>query len=70
MDGSTEIAVRPLAEPPGGDGAEEMMNIVDPVSGMPFTIARYAGYHKAMLEVSCLYGVKCWNPDFLLQHLG
>lgn len=67
---AAELAMRPLANPQGGDAAADMMNVIDPVSGLAFSLAHYKGYHKSMIEVSCLYGVKLWLPDFAAIHLG
>lgn len=62
---AVELAVRPVAEPFGGDAAEDVMTVQDPVSGIIYNIGVYKGWHKAMIEVSCLYGYKAWKPDFI-----
>ncbi len=67
---AAEIAMRPLANPLGGDAARDMMTVQDPTSGLVFTLAHYAGFHKSMIEVAVLYGTKMWLPDFACIHLG
>lgn len=68
--GAAELAMRPLANPYGGDAAVDRMVINDPVSGLSFTVSHYKGFHKSMVEVACLYGYKLWLPDFACIHLG
>lgn len=65
-----ELGIRPIAVPPGGDAAEDMMVVQDPWSGLVYTIAVYKGYKKAMFEVSCLYGIKAWKSEHIATLLG
>lgn len=65
-----ELGIRPIAMPAGGDAAVDMMTVQDPHSGLVYTIAVYKGYKKAMFEISCLYGVKAWKPEFIATLLG
>lgn len=65
-----ELGIRPIAVPPGGDAAVDMMTVQDPWSGLVYTIALYKGYKKAMFEVSCLYGVKAWKSEHIATLLG
>lgn len=65
-----ELGIRPIAVPNGGDAAVDMLTVQDPFSGLVYTIAVYKGYKKAMFEVSCLYGIKAWKPDFIATLLG
>lgn len=67
---STELVVRPIALPNGGDAARDRMTVQDPFSGLVYDIAVYVGYQKSMIEVSTLYGSKVWNPKFVAQLLG
>lgn len=67
---AVELAMRPIALPMGGDLAVDRMTVQDNFSGLVFDIAVYKGYQKAMMEVSCLYGVKVWKPDFVVKHMG
>ncbi len=65
-----ELAIRPPAEPQGGDAADDKMIVVDPHSGLSFEIASYKGYMKRMIEVRCLYQWKAWKPDAIAVLLG
>jgi len=65
-----ELAIRPPAQPNGGDAAVDVMIVQDPWSGLTFEIAVYKGYMKTMIEVRCLYGIKVWKPDFVATLIG
>jgi P22 coat protein - gene protein 5 len=59
--GAIEIAMRPMADPEGGDAAVDKMIIQDPWSGLSFEVAAYKGFKKAMFMVSAVYGIKAWK---------
>ena len=65
-----ELAIRPPADPVGGDAADDMMIVSDPYSGLAFSIAVYKGRKKAMIAVDALYGVKAWSPEYIALLLG
>jgi hypothetical protein len=65
-----EVAVRPMAQPAGGDASTMSTVIVDPRSGIGFTVAHYAGFHKAMVNISCVYDAKLWYPERAALLLG
>lgn len=65
-----ELAMRPLAKPPGGDAAVDEMIVQDPFSGLTFRISAYKGYNKAMFDITCLYQAKVWNSDAVAILLG
>jgi hypothetical protein len=44
--------------------------IADDRSPLVFTVHMYKGYHAAMMEVSAIYGVKVWKPEFVAKLLG
>ena len=67
---AVELAIRPPAEPEGGDAADDKMVVVDGHSGLAFEIASYKGYMKRMIEVRCLYDMKAWKPDAIALLLG
>jgi hypothetical protein len=67
---SVELAIRPPAEPQGGDAADDKMIVVDSWSGLAFEVASYAGYMKRMIDIRCLYDVKAWKPDAIALLLG
>lgn len=65
-----ELAIRAPADPLGGDAASDMMQVVDPYSGLAFAISVYKGRKKAMIAVDCLSGVKAWKPEHIALLLG
>jgi hypothetical protein len=65
-----ELAIRPPADPIGGDAASDMMVVSDPYSGLAFSISVYKGRKKAMIAVDALYGVKAWMPEYIALLLG
>lgn len=67
---AAELAIRPPAQPYGGDAAIDRMTVQDPFSGLVFEIAAYKGYGKAMFDITALYGVKAWKPEFIATLLG
>lgn len=68
--GAVELAIRPPADPLGGDAAEDMMIVQDPHSGLAFAISVYKGRKKAMIAVDALYGVKVWKPEHVALLMG
>jgi hypothetical protein len=64
------LAIRQPYLPPGGDKAEDVTVIADPVSGLSFQIAVYKGYLENRIEIRSAYGCKAINPDHLCAILG
>lgn len=67
---AAELVMRPPAQPPGGDAADDSMTIFDPVSGLVFAVALYRGYKMNMIDISVYYQAKVWKPDFVATILG
>lgn len=65
-----ELAMRPMANPQGGDAAVDMMNVVDPHSGLVFQISAYKGYKKSMFDITVLYEAVVWKEGFVAALLG
>lgn len=65
-----ELAIRPVADPIGGDAAVEQLVIADDASPLVFTVHMYKGYHAAMMEITAVYGVKVWKPEFVAKLMG
>ena len=67
---AVEFAMRAPADPVGGDAADDNMIVMDPHSGLAFSISTYRGRKKAMIAVDALYGVKVWKPEHIALLLG
>lgn len=67
---AAEIAIRPMAEPPGGDAAVDRLEVFDPRSGLSFVISAYKGYKKAMFDIAGVYGGTVWKSDYISLLLG
>ena len=65
-----ELAMRPVAQPPGGDAGEELAVLVDPVSGLSFSARLYKGYGINQIKLMAFYGVKVWKPEFVATLMG
>jgi hypothetical protein len=65
-----ELAIRPPADPLGGDAAEDMMIVQDERSILSFAVSVYKGRKKAMIAVDALWGVKAWKPEHIALLLG
>ncbi len=72
--GFTRDAIHLLArlpkQPMGGDLAVDEMVVVDPISGLPFRVAMYKGYHANQFEVGIAWGVKANKSEHIGQLLG
>jgi len=44
--------------------------IQDPRSGLTFAIKLFGGYHKGMIEVSAVWGVKAWLDKYIVNVMG
>jgi len=65
---AVELAMRPYDGE--GDAANDRMTVVDPVTGMAFEVAIYGGYKKSMIDISMVYGVKVWKPEYVATLMG
>jgi hypothetical protein len=67
---STELAMRPMAVPPGGDAATDSLTVQDPRTGLVFEFAEYKGYKMSMFDITVVYGWKVWKPEFTARLVG
>lgn len=71
---SIELAVRapamPMSDGVEQDLASDRMTVIDPVSGIPFTISVYPGHGKMMIEVAAVWGFKTWKSENVNILLG
>lgn len=65
---AVHMGIRPPAEVDGGDLADEVAIVTDPVTGLSMRLASYPGYHARQYEVSVLYDAVVNRPD-LVEHL-
>lgn len=57
------LAARTPAMPEGGDEADDVTVVMDPVSGLVFQIAVYRQYRQVKYEVGLAWGVQAINPE-------
>ena len=67
---AVELAIRPPAQPEGGDQASDRIMMSDPVSGLSLEFAMYKGYGMNKIEAKAYYGAKVWNSHLVAIALG
>ena len=65
-----QLITRAPLMPEGGDAADDVMIVTDPVSGISFQIALYRQYRQVHFEVALAWGVACIKPEHLVLLLG
>ncbi len=65
-----KLLARTPAMPDGGDSADDVLNITDPVSGLTFQVAVYKLYRRTKWEVGLAWGTKNVKPEFSHILLG
>jgi len=65
-----ELAMRPPAQPPGGDAGEEIATLYDEKTGLSFSARLYKGYGINQIKIMAFYGVKVWKPEFVGVLMG
>lgn len=64
------LATRSPYMPEGGDEADDVMDIIDPVSGLSFQVAMYRQYRQVHFEVALAWGVKMIAPRHTALLIG
>ena len=67
---SIVLATRSPYMPEGGDMADDITDIVDPVSGLSFQVAMYRQYRQVHFEVGLAWGVKMIAPRHSMLLIG
>ena len=65
-----QLATRAPAMPPGGDDADDVMLVTDPVSGITYEFCIYRQKRQVRYEVNLAWGVAAPNAKFLMNLLG
>jgi len=64
------LATRTPAMPEGGDNAQDVTTVTDPVSGLTFQVAAYGGHRQRWIEIGAVWGTKTVNPQHSVLLLG
>lgn len=58
-----QLIARQPAMPQGGDDADDVTSLTDPVSGISFQVAMYRGYREVRYEFGLAWGVQMIQPE-------
>lgn len=64
------LITRAPAMPEGGDQADDVIEVTDPISGLAFQVAMYRQYRQVHYEVGLAWGVKAIAPRHIALLIG
>jgi len=64
------LITRSPAMPAGGDMADDVFYVTDPLSGLVFQVALYREYRRVKYEIGLAWGVKAVKKDWIALLLG
>lgn len=65
-----QLIARTPAMPQGGDRADDVTVVTDPVSDIPFQVAVYREYRQVRYEIGLAWGVKLIKPEHVAILIG
>ena len=65
-----QLVTRPPMMPAGGDGASDVTEVTDPISGLTSQVALYRQYRRVKIEVGLAWGAAAVKSDHIALLLG